>query len=1143
MSRKLVAPMPDHIARSQRAASDPTSSVWVTANAGSGKTYVLTARVLRLLLSGVKPEEILCLTYTKAAAAEMRGRVAERLGQWTLMDDAALAASLTDLEGAPPIAAMILRARSLFAHALETPGGLKIQTIHAFCESVLHRFPKEAGVPFDFTVLEDHQRDTMLVEAREQVIAAGVRGTENTAAVETLMGLLSEFQIEQSIVEALGQQRILRKVLAEAPEAKRQLRKLIRGAASIDDVLTEIAEGYPLNAGDHAEIFALTRPDPSGTDFIDRLSQIDPERPDPEALLDAFLTQAERTARKTLIKKATAALIPEIAARLVAEGARLERLALKLVAAELLERSEAMLDIVAAISAHYERAKRARSLLDFDDLIGKLAALLEDEALGPWVQYKLDSGISHILVDESQDTNAEQWRVVEALVADFFSGESAAQRPRTVFAVGDQKQSIFSFQGADPEEFIAAGRKYELSARTVRMEFRRQPLHTSFRTLPNLLRAVDTVFAQEELRLASLEEAALVHDTARAEGGGVVTLWPPIKEIEEESDPANWPTKAPDAVTKSAPRRVAERMAREIRFWVDSGRPLGPRGRAVTADDVLILVQVRSVLFHEIIRALIREGLPTPGADRLAVTTHIAALDLMALGDVLLNPADDLQLAALLRSPLFEVSEEELLATAQPRHEGATLWSALERSSIASVREAHERLRSWRSRLDFERPFNFYAEVLYAGGGLRRLRARLGSEVDDVAAQFLDLALAHEQEEQPSLQGLLSALRSRQVIIKRELGETGAGVRVMTVHGAKGLEAPIVILADAASTEEGRGMRTVFMQSKPPLFLHAPNKKSHVEESRDYKVEADAAQRREYWRKLYVAMTRAEDELYITGYLTKARDGADSWYQAIETALRPDAEIVADAEGVAMALVFPAERAREAAARAEAAPEPAAGIGLDLPSLPAYRLRRIVRPSSALADTAAETVLNTAAERLADRRDPEAARKEGIALHALLQHLGRLDPASWPAVIEKALPVLLPEAPEQHPALGQKARSILTRPELTQLFANNSRAEVPILAQGTRNGHPVTIAGRIDRLVVEPERVLVVDYKSDANAPATPNGVPKAYLAQLGLYAQIAGLLFPGRQVDAAILWTGPESLMNLPPASLREAVSGFTIG
>jgi len=1140
MSRRLLHPMPEVITRAQRQASDPGQSVWVRANAGSGKTYVLTARVLRLLLSGVKPEEILCLTYTKAAAAEMRGRVGERLGKWALASEAELVAELKALCGEAPTPGMRLRARSLFAHALETPGGLRIQTIHAFCESVLHRFPHEAGVPFDFAVLEEHQRDGMLLQARESVLAAGLHGSAQSQAVETLFGLLSDFSIEQAIIEAINQQRTLRRVVSQPEAAKRALRRLVGPVGSIEAVLAEMGEGYGLSRADHAAIFALVPPTPEGNGFVDKLAEIDPERPEGEALIEAFLTQADRTARKTLLKKAVASQIPDIAERLTEEAARIEQLYGRLVAAELLARSEAMLDVVTAIAAHYEQQKRARSLLDFDDLIEKLAALLKDEAQGSWVRYKLDAGISHILVDEGQDTNQRQWEVIGALVDDFFFGESAADRPRTIFSVGDQKQSIFSFQGADPEVFVDAGRKYAFSAKAAHFEISHVPLHYSFRTLPHVLKAVDIVFnSRADLKAGALEEDKLQHETARAEGGGTVTLWPPARDTADATDPDNWPTEPPPVAAQSAQRQVAERIAREIKGWIDSQRPLGPRGRAVRADDVLILVQVRSVLFHEIIRALIQAGVPTPGADRLAVTSHIGVLDLMALGDVLSNPADDLQLAALLRSPLFEVSEDDLMALAQPRGEHETLWAAMRESPIASIKAAREQLSGWRNRLDFDRPFNFYADVLYAGGGLKRMRGRFGSEIDDVMAEFLDLALLHERAEQPSLLGFLAELRSRDVTIKRELAEGGAGVRVMTVHGAKGLEAPIVIMADAATTERGRDRRAIYMSSNPPLFIHAASDGTHIEATREYKAEADAAQQAEYWRKLYVAMTRAEDELYVTGYLTKHGKTEGSWYEAIEQALTPLSESLADAEGNVAALIYPAERAAALSAEAAAGGLPGGRDGLVLAPLPRHRPIRIIRPSTVEKVTRPELVL---ASRLEESLDPETARASGTALHALLQHLGRVEPAQRPAVALRALEVLLPDLQQQHGPLATKAISILTRPELAHVFGADSRAEVPFFAEARKGHEPVRLIGRIDRLVVTAGEVLIVDFKSDGQVPDRAEAVPGAYRTQLGLYALVAGQLYPGHAVRAAILWTSLESLLELPGAVLTEAVRGFTM-
>lgn len=1135
MSRQVTLSA-DVIAR-QRRAADPHSSVWVSAHAGSGKTHVLTERVLRLLLSGTPPEQILCLTYTKAAAAEMRKRVSARLGAWALMADADLAAAVATTDGAAPDADRLRRARTLFAHALETPGGLKIMTIHAFCESVLHRFPREAGVPFDFSVLDDNERARIVLGAREAVLAGGLRGDGAAEAVATLFGLLSDSQIADAIDAALGAQPLLRQVLARQAAAKQALRQLhgFGGGALREGVRAEMAAGYPLSAADHAALGARL---PPGHRLVEALRVLDPARPDPALLCDAFLTR-EGKARAKLLARADADALPDLAARLAEEAARLEGLAQRLVAAELIERSEALLDVLAAITHSYEAEKRSRSLVDFDDLIEALRRLLAAPGSGPWVRYKLDSGITHVLVDESQDTNFQQWQVVRALTDDFFDGATAAGRRRTIFAVGDKKQSIYSFQGADPTLFVDQGAEYGMLVQTARLTFDSVPLKTSFRTLPRILEAVDLTFARADLRRGILSEDGYEpHDSARLHQGGLVTLWPPIAEAGEATDPDAWPTAVPPPAP-SAARQVAERIAGEIRHWIDSGRPLAARGRAIVPGDVLVLVQTRGALFHEVIRALLRAGLPTPGADRLAVTSHIAVRDLMALGDVLLTPADDLQLATLLRSPLFDVSEDELFAIAQPRAAGETLWAALAASPLASARAAYDRLKGWRDRADFERPFEFFAGVLYAAGGLRRFHARLGAEVDDVLAAFLDLALDSERGPQPSLLGFLVGLRDSAISIKRELAEAGEGVRVMTVHGAKGLEAPIVILADAASTSAGKTGKPVHMRGGPtPLFIHAGARQAHTPASLALSDDDAANLADEYWRKLYVAMTRAEDELYVTGALTRTGTLEGSWYEAVAQALEAEAEARADGT-----LVYPRERTAAVAMAAPEARPAAARTAPELPELPAHRLRRIIRPSRLDERVSAAQALETDAEALAGRRDPAAARAEGIALHALLHHLARLDPALWSSVSDRALAVLLPEAPETHAALARKARALLTRPELEPLFGPGSRGEVPILAQGTRHGAPITIAGRIDRLVVGPQGVLIVDYKSDAAAPATADGVPAAYLTQLGLYALCATQLFPGRPVRAAILWTGLESLMNLEPERLAEKVAGFTIG
>jgi len=1121
----------------QRLAADPAASIWVAANAGSGKTYVLTQRVLRLLLSGVSPESILCLTYTKAAAAEMRRRVSDRLAQWAVADEAKLRAELVELENAPVTEAKLQRARTLFAHALETPGGLKIVTIHAFCESVLHRFPLEAGVPFDFAVVEDEERLQMVLSARESVLSDGLKGHPEVArAVATLFDLLTDHAIGGAIEVALADGRKLRPVLADRAEAKANLRRLtgFDGTGS-QAILDRIAGERLITRADADRLFAITPPN-GGRAFEDDLARIDFDAPSAHHLIGAYLTK-ERTVPKNFPKKKVRDAAPDLAERLLAEAERIAELNARLTHALLIERSEALLDVLGAIADRYEADKRARSLLDFDDLIEKLGALLRDGEQAEWVKYKLDAGITHILVDESQDTNPDQWQVIRAIADEFFSGDGAVERPRTLFAVGDEKQSIYSFQGANPALFGETGRDYRRRAEAAQRPFAPVDLKASFRTLREVLTAVDKVFARPDIRAAVLapEDKPVHHDTERPDTGGRVTLWEPIQQARDSFDPDNWPLEAPK-VEQGAARQVAERIAREIRAWVDNGRPLGPRGKAVTPDDVLILVQSRNALFREIIRALVQKGLPTPGADRLAVTTHLAILDLLALGDVVLNPADDLQLAALLRSPLFDISEADLFALAHERT--GTLWSALEASPLPQARDAYARLHRWRGRADFDRPFEFFSRILYAEGGLRRFHMRFGGEVDDVFAEFLDLALSHEQGSQPSLQGFVSSLRARDISIKRELAESGGGVRVMTVHGAKGLEAPIVILADAATKPEpGQTAKPVYIvpDAPGPLLVHAGAGGQHVPQTRALREADETNLKAEYWRKLYVAMTRAEDELYVTGMLTRNGKADGTWYEAIESALRPESQVLEEQR----TLIYPAARPDPAPVRRWTATQPEFPLPLALPALPEHSDRIVVTPSSAYEPADIDRSFRTSLE---ETVDADTARKSGIALHAMLQHLGRVPRENWDAVLEKALPALLPESPDLHAELAARARSILTRPDLACLFGSTSRAEVPFLVKAQRNATPIWLAGRMDRVVVSERKVLVLDYKSDAAPPLDPENVHNGYKTQLGLYALVADQLFPGHDVEAAILWTRLESLMILPRSLLAKPVSAFTL-
>jgi len=1139
LNERPASPTPD-IIKNQLKAGDPEGSAWVSANAGSGKTHILSERVLRLLLSGVAPENILCLTYTKAGAAEMGQRVAGRLGEWAVMKEDKLRAALAALCGKAPVADDLARARTLFAHALETPGGLKILTIHAFCEAALHRFPLEAQVPVGFSVIEEAEKDDMVRMARERVLAEGLGGNENVAAAVTkLFATLSDHQIEKAVNSALSQGRHLKHVLADPKGAKANLRNLlgISNSQTVSDLEREGVSKTLFDQEIAERVFALTPPG-DGKRFEDRLARLDWGNLNLEDLCKTFL-KTDGTLPQRLAKKIILTKDPQLAELMAAEAQRLAEIFVTLKHLRIAELSGALLDVMAAINKRYQLGKQRQGRLDFDDLVTRFESLISQKQDAEWVRYKLDAGLTHILVDESQDTNPDQWNVVTKLVEEFFAGQSAIERPRSIFAVGDEKQSIYSFQGADPVLFGETGRLLQLKASHAGKKWKNIRFRASFRTLENILAAVDKVSARKDISEALLWPGEPeLHESARSDKGGMVTLWPPFQDQSELEGETEWPLDPPQQ-NKTAPRQLAERIAKQISHWVTKKRPLGRRQRPVNPDDILILVQSRGSLFQEIIRALKKSGLATPGADRLPVTEHIVVRDLLTLGDVLETPEDDLSLATLLRSPLFGLSEDQLAALCINRGKGVSLWRALNARAKSEefARIAVDQLVSWRNSLDFDRPYEFFAQILFASGGLQRFHARLGAEIDDVINEFMDLALAHEQSGQPSLRGFLASLRGRNISIKREFSTSG-GVRIMTVHGAKGLEAPIVILADAATCRITS--KPVFVQGEEkPLLAHISSSSEHTELTRRLLRDPDEdAQIAEYWRKLYVGMTRAEDELYVSGYLTQKGKLDGTWYEAIEDALKAEcrqAKIIGEEEA---GLLFPKEIPPALKIKSGAGKKPdAAPQALPGPLAPVAQTQ-IISPSHAGGETIdMGDVRQNPAREIADA---ERARRYGVVLHALLQHLAGVESAQRQNIARKGLEVLLPGEPSGQKELLKKALAIFAGPDAPLLFGANSRPELPIFISGCKEGKPVSLIGRIDRVIIKDGQALVVDFKSNASPPLKSDEVSMAYQMQLGLYLRAAQRLFPALSARAAIYWSANETLMYLDNDQLLDATQKF---
>ncbi|MCW5731492.1 MAG: double-strand break repair helicase AddA [Alphaproteobacteria bacterium] len=1116
----------------QRLASDPAASVWVAANAGAGKTHVLVNRVLRLLLAGSPVQRILCLTFTKAAAAEMANRLHRELGRWANLDDTALTDEIFRLGVAAVRPEELQRARRLFATTLEAPGGLKIQTIHAFCQSLLSRFPLEAGLAPHFQVLDERSRADLLGEARAGVLAdAGEDGNaELAAALSELVVTLDEESFATMMEALAGARGRMRRALdhcggdLERLLAETASRLRIDPTASRESLLADAIRALPM-ADLRRAAAALARS--ASVEDQKRAARLgvwlgaaEPDAADFPHYAAAFLRQ-DGAPLARLATKAALADDGAIAGILAAEQTRILDLTERLGAVETFRRTASLWRLARAVLDRLEEMKRAAAAVDYDDLILTTRALLQS-AGAAWVLYKLDGGIDHVLVDEAQDTSPDQWAVVAALAEEFFAGEGARERGRTLFAVGDEKQSIYSFQGAEPAMFGRMRDHFETAARDADLPWRAVGLDRSFRSSPAVLAAVDRVFADPAAAAGVVfDDRPVRHEANRAGDAGRVEVWP-LVEPAEEAEPEPWDAPL-DQLTQATPMaRLAQKIARRVRGWI--GREiLESRGRTVRAGDIMILVRRRNRFFEEMIRALKAHGVPVAGADRMLLGEQLAVLDLVALGHFLLLPEDDLTCASVLKGPLFGLSDEALTRLAAGRE--GSLWRALRRDGAHAGLVAE--LEGLRARADLLSPFDLYADLLGRGGGRLRIVARLGPEANDPIDEFLNLALEHERAHAPSLEGFLHWLARAETEIKRDLEVRADAVRVMTVHGAKGLEANIVILPDTTSLPDGRQEPQILWHAEPEpaLPLWSPSRRHDDPAAARLRAAAAEARLEEYRRLLYVAMTRARDRLYVCGWKGERQVPSGCWYHLIERTLLPGAAQVMLEDGeevwrhasVQAAPVVPA--GREAAAPSSVPlpdwwhrPPPAEPV----PSRP-------LMPSRPEDDEpAAQSPLGP---------DQGWRFRRGRILHRLLQSLPDLPEVEREAAAGAYLsePRHGLDAPERETLLAE-VMAVLRHPDLEGLFGAGSAAEVPLA--GLVNGR--AIAGQVDRLLVTDRKVLVADFKSNRPPPLQPANVARAYLQQMAQYLALLRRIYPDREVTAVLVWTDGPRVMPLPEDLLQ---------
>ena len=1031
----------------QDKATNPQTSAWVSASAGSGKTTVLTKRILNLLLNGGAPEKILCLTFTKAAAAEMANRLFEEARTFLSQTDEQLEQKLRALLKNRYKPESIQRARTLFARLLQVKGGIKISNLHSFCESVLSRFPLEAGISPSFQIIDDQEGQRLTLQCRQSIMT--------DLQVQEQLALLSDRLSDYTL------NNLLNELLANKSALNRLLNR------------TSLASVF-----EQLENFFKIKPDTTDEEIVHTFYPYDTYEQDRVLLVTQGNTVDKRRIKANPDKAEHMAQVLEYIKR-----------------RDMLQNTQALLKIGYRFLEVYETLKQEKGILDFDDLILKTVSLLEEKDQTAWVLFKLDEGIDHILIDEAQDTSPNQWRIIQQISDDFFSGKNAHPERRTLFVVGDKKQSIFRFQGADPNMFETMHDFFRTKITQAKQPWEDIFLNVPFRSTQPILDLVDKTFehptAKEGVVMA--QEGKLTHLAYRDASAGQVEIWPIEQDISANKD-------EPDAYIPrfSAPERVARHIARRIREMLDNKELLLSENRPIQPKDIMILLDKRPPFMPIMLHALKEQHIPLAGVDRLDLAQHIAVHDLLALGSFALLPEDDLTLAGILKSPICQLSEERLFQLAYNRGK-ASLWERVR----AMEPTVYEDLLDILNRADTMPPFEFYCHILTKYR--RKFLERLGPETNEVLDEFLSMALTYNETHVPSLQGFIQWMHMENISVKRELDQTDLNaVRILTIHGSKGLQSPIVFLPTTCSKKR-EVVHIIWINGLP---IWCPKKAECCELCQPFFNTLTNESEQEQHRLLYVALTRAQDRLYIAGYqkVKSAKDpkqpSTPTWYQMItqqQASWVNGQTFVQQSEQKEAVPPVPLQKPLISNIQEEAwwhTPAPTE------PTTP-----KALAPSKVMPDTWEQ---DTGAQ------ERQKALAFGTAVHKILQ----LVPTASGQELEELAQRLLPD----YPHIVKKLLTCTQQAQLRQIFSPDSLTEVPII--GTLDGEQ--FSGQIDRLVIQEKEVWLIDYKTNKTPPTTAEDIPSSYKKQIEIYKCLLKQIFPNKIVRGYLLWTATMELMEV---------------
>ena len=1096
----------------QRLAADPKVSVWVEASAGTGKTKVLSDRVLQLLLKGANPSKILCLTYTKAAAVEMNNRIADRLSKWAVEKRDDLEKELKDLLGTEfdfvsDTENIVGKARRLFAVLLDTPGGIKIQTIHSFCQEILKRFPLEAKISPYFEVMDDRVAKEAIDAIKRDMLSGNI-GEKAKDALNFLIENAGEYKFPLIMQSIADKRNLVEAYLNKYKSVEGLIDEVayflgVNQDQTIEDVILEF-----WNSVNEFKVKQIIEVLSQGNDkFVQKAIYLAKafENKNFDDVCRFFLTDGRP--RKDLLSAKIKQNNQDIVLGVADITQQLVYTLQQMKSIRLLLSTKAVLVLAGEMLKMYQSYKSRKSKLDYNDLIVMTRNLLEAPNVANWVLYKLDGGIDNVLIDEAQDTSSEQWAIIKAITTDFFSGKGIKEKNPTVFVVGDRKQSIYSFQGANPAEFQ---KMYDYFSNAI-SEFRDVNMEVSFRSTAAVLDVVNKVFSCEKAMSGVVkEEQNIAHVPSRIGDGGRVELWPLVEADEDDNSNKIWLPPVERINTMSSSARLAKQIAENIKNKVEKGELLKSKGRPLRYGDFLILVQRRNAFVEEMVRACKNVGVQITGVDRIKLQDQIVVNDLVSLAKFVLLPDDDLNLACLLKSPLLGLNDDDLFELCYNRGVDS-VWKIMQKNGrfveqVAFLNELYELVKR-------VRPFDFFNYVLTKKQGRKQFVERLGPDCKDALDEFVNLTLEFERDNIPSMQLFVDWLQKDEVVISRNLEQKDDdAVRLMTVHGSKGLQAPIVILPDTVR------VKSIKQEAKwinnDDVILYPLAKEYYSEKCCDMIDDEKRLSLEEYHRLLYVALTRAEECLYICGYKKKNKPSDECWYEICKDAFE---EIANEKNGV---LVYEVNQEIIPDIKQQKSDKI---IEMRIPYWVNESVEQEVDFAKTLAPSHQEDEEMPFVSPLFDGNNSFYNR--GRIIHKILQFLPSVDVEKREILLKDFLNRQVTNFNEKEKKkIEYEVLQLLNNKQFAPLFSQESIAEVSLMGQVGNN----IISGQIDRLVVLDDKVLIVDYKTNRPAAESLEDVPEVYIRQMRAYKELVCRIYPNKIVETYILWTNKAKIMKI---------------